>query len=262
MKRYLRVYRAYAKISLQTLLAYRGNFVNNLISTLSWGLFSFVSIYLLTSKASTVYGWTRDELILLTCGYQILIGIFHTLFSRNFERMAETINLAQLDSFLLKPLDSQFVLSMRWVNFLSLIRIVVGLGFSIYVLEHSTLPVSPWNVLFFAFLLGVSIILLYSIWYVVVTLIIWYPRMSNVVELMYSVSGMTRYPGEMYRNAMGPFFAFMIPIVIIMTTPVRALLSKVTLWDVSLLFVLAGMFFYASRKFWKFALRHYTSASS
>src|SRR3989344_7547774 len=109
MKRYFRIYKQLCIISLSELLAYRGNFLNSLISSLVWGAFSIVSILLLTAKTKSVFGWTREEIILLTCSYSMLIGIFHLVFSRNFEYFSRIMDLGQLDTFLLKPLDSQFL---------------------------------------------------------------------------------------------------------------------------------------------------------
>lgn len=262
MKRYLHVYIRLWKMSLQSLLIYRANFVNSLMASLSWGVFSVISILLLTSKTNTIYGWTKTEILLLTCAYQILIGVFHTLFSRNFERMAQIINLAELDSLLTKPLDSQFMLSMWQVNYTSMIRIVLGIIFVGYFTQTAAIHLNAGILFLFGLLLVIGIILLYSVWYIVATLIIWFPRMSNVIELMYTVSGISRYPGEMYRNALGLAFFFLLPITLIVTTPIRFLVAKVNVQDIFLLSAFALSFLFISRKFWKFALRFYTSASS
>lgn len=262
MKRYIRVYTQLWKMSFRALLVYRANFLNSLMASLSWGIFSVLSILLLTSQTNSIYGWSKSDIILLTCGYQILIGFFHTLFSRNFERMAEVINWAQLDAFLIKPLDSQFALSVWQVNYTSIIRIILGIAFAIFFIRSSMIYTTAMGILLFAFLLGVGLILLYSLWFIVATLIIWFPRMSNVIELMYTVSGISRYPGEMYRNALGLGFFFLLPVTLIVTTPVRFLVAKVTPQDSILLMVFAFVFLFISRKFWKFALRFYSSASS
>ncbi len=261
MKRYLRVYRTLCAMSLETLFAYRANFINSSVSSFSWGVFSFISIFLLTSKTTTIYGWKREEIILLTCGYGILIGVFHTLFSKNFERMAEVINFAQLDPILLKPMDSQFLLSMRWINYTAAIRIVLGISLLIYFMHALSIVLTWFSFISFFLLLVVGIVLLYSLWFIVATLLIWFPRLSNLIELMYTVSGMTRFPGELYKNASAYLFLFLLPITLIVTTPVKFLVRRATAIDIIELLVFAFVFFVLSRKFWKFALRFYASAS-
>lgn len=261
MKRYFRVYTVLGKLSLETLLAYRSNFVNSIVSSLSWGFFSFFSILLLVSKTTSIYGWTPTEIILLTCGYSILIGVFHTLFSTNFERMADLINLGQLDAFLLRPLDSQFSLSLWWVNYTSIVRILLGGGFLWYIMHTSATPVTVVSAASFIVLVSVGILLLYSLWFITATLLVWFPRMSNVIELLYNVSGVVRYPGEMYRHALGYMFFLFLPLTLIITTPVKLLVGKSASWEMILLVVFAVCFLVISRMFWKFALRYYASAS-
>lgn len=262
MKRYLRIYRSLLLLSLETLMAYRANFVNSLLSSLAWGIFSFVSILLITSRAPTIYGWRREEILLLTSGYSIVIGFFHTFFSRNFERMAEMINWAQLDSLLVKPVDSQFLISVWWVNYTSIIRIAVGVAFLAYFLHSLPISLTPGVVIAFIVLTFIGLLLLYSVWFIVTTLIMWFPRMSNIVELMYSVSGLSRYPGEMYRNVSPYLYFFLLPFFVVVATPVRFIIQKTSWIEIVELLGLATILFYISRKFWKFALRFYTSASS
>ncbi len=262
MKRYFRVYGRLWNMSLATLVVYRANFVNSLIASLSWGFFSVISIALLISRTNGIYGWSKTDIILLTSGYQILIGIFHTLFSRNFERMADVIHFGELDGFLTKPLDSQFMLSMWWINYTSISRILLGGVFVLYITQTSTTAVTWESAALFAFLAVIGIILLYSIWFMVTTLIIWFPRMSNVVELMYTVSGISRYPGEIYKNALGTAFFLLLPVIVVVTVPVKFLVAKASAGDMLLMTSFAVVFFFLSRAFWKFALRFYTSASS
>lgn len=262
MKRYIRVYAALWKMSLDVLMVYRANFFNSLASSISWGAFSFLSILLLTSRTGTIYGWTKTEIILLTCGYQIMIGVFHTLFSRNFERMADLIAWGQLDALLVKPMYVQFLLSVWWVNYTSISRIILGVGVLGYLITATGIHISIIEAILFFVFLGVGVILLYSLWFIMTTLIIWYPRMSNVIELMYTISGISRYPGEMYKNALGPLFFIVLPIILIVTTPTKLLVSKASLQEIFLLLGLAMMCLLISRVFWHFALRSYTSASS
>jgi ABC-type uncharacterized transport system permease subunit len=55
-------------------MAYRANFINSVISSLGWGIFSVIFMLLLTNKTSSIYQWSRDEILLLTGFYNILGG--------------------------------------------------------------------------------------------------------------------------------------------------------------------------------------------
>src|SRR3989344_5190256 len=187
MKRYLRIYKSLLKINLTTLLAYRINLFNSVISSASWGIFSVVSILILTSRTQDIFGWRREDIILITACYGVAIGIFHALFSNNFHRMGRIIFLGQLDSILLKPIDSQFSLSFWMFNFASIVRIAIGLGLAIFLVDNVGYEITLWGVSLFFLLLIIGIATLYSIWFIVCSILVWIPETSNIVEFMFSV---------------------------------------------------------------------------
>src|SRR3990170_3576317 len=212
MARYIRIYQTLLHLNISALTAYRANFTTNVTSSITWALFSIFSIVLLTARTSEVFGWRREEILFLTAAYSILIGIFHMVFSKNFERFSRLVYYGQLDGILLKPVDSQFLVSFWLVNYASLFRIIFGVGFAAYLIHQYHIPVSPVSVVGFIVLVGVGLLLLYSVWFLVASLTIWYPRLSNIVQFMYSVSGMMRYPQEMYRQFAWYIFLFLLPI--------------------------------------------------
>ncbi len=262
IRTYVVVYLTLLKLNFSALVAYRSNFVNNILSSVAWTAFSLLSILLLVARTPTIYGWRREEVLLLTAGYSILIGIFHTLFSRNFERLSKLVHFGQLDSVLVKPIDSQFLVSVWNVNYTTLVRVPIGVIFLGVLL--SRLGINPHNmhVLLFAFYLTVGLVCLYSLWFSVLTITIWFPRLSNIVDFMYSVSSISRFPREMFREFSAYLFYFLFPLMFIIVTPVKSLLGRVSVFDVAGLVGSAVLLFSFSRWFWKFALRYYTSTSS
>lgn len=262
MKRYVRVYLLLLRMNFSHLLAYRSNFVNSMLGSMTWGIFSFVSMTLLTLKVDTVYGWKREEILMLTGAYGILIGIFHSTFSKNFERLTLLINRGALDSILLKPLDSQFLVSFWLFNYPGLFRVFAGIIFILYLIVHFSLSIPLVGVLLFPFFLIAGLILLYSIWFIVGTTVFWFTRLTNLVELMYSISGTSRFPREIFEQLTWFVFLLVLPISFIVITPVRVFLGDVHGTEIIGLFVSTGTLFTFSRLFWKHALRSYSSASS
>lgn len=262
MQHYLSVYKKLVKINFTEWVTHRGNFINSLIGSSFWGIFHFASIIILTSKVSSVYGWTRDELIILTASFSFLWGFFHLFFARNFEEMAEIINRGNLDQFLLKPLDSQFLLSVYYVNFSGFIRSIFGAIVLIFIITSKNMQVSISNAIGFLILVGCGLVLIYSIWFLLATIIIWFPRLTNLVAFLFNISGISRYPPEIVKELNTFTFIFFLPLVIFVSTPTKALLNRFSYGDGFILVFLMTLFLLASRKFWKFALRYYTSASS
>lgn len=262
MGRYIRIYRELLRLNLEALLAYRSNFINSVLSSIAWGIFSLLTIIFLTYRTQTVFGWTREEILLLTGAYSILIGVFHTLFSRNFERFSRLVLFGQLDSILVKPIDPQFLVSFWQVNYAGIFRVLIGSAYIIYLVRTLGIHVPILVFVGFLFFLFTGILLLYSMWFIASTITIWFPRLTNIVDVMYTISSISRFPREVYQQLSWYIFLFLAPLTFIIVTPVRTLLQDATLGDSAGLIAFSIALFVISRKFWRFALRYYTSASS
>jgi ABC-2 type transport system permease protein len=258
----MRIYQRLLLMNLSALTQYRENFINSMASSVIWSVFTFIQIILLTSKTSTLFGWSRNELLILSCVQAIIIGIFHTMFTRNFEQLPRLIRYGQLDTMLMKPLDSHIQVSIFHINYTSLVRVAIGAALLVFLLYEAHIIVTCLNVLLFLSFICFGVILLFSIWSIVVTMLFWNPSLSNLIDVMFTVSSLSKYPGDMYRQLSQYIFFFLLPFTFIAISPTKVLLQHVTLYDsIGLLGCCIGFLFLA-RSFWKFALRYYTSASS
>lgn len=261
MKKYVAVYIALLRLNFAVLVAYRANFINSVISSVGWGVFSIVLILLLTAKTQRIQSWSREEIILLTALYNVFIGAFHMLFSSNFERFAKVIHLGQLDSLLVKPLDSQFLLSFWLFNYTSLFRVFLGIIVSFYMMGLTHADVHVFSILILVLLGITGLFLMYSIWYIFLTVTIWFTKLYNIVDLLYQINSVTRYPPEMFTKVKSFIVLILFPLTLVIAAPAKSVLNRLTLSDVSLLIFSAMSLLLFSRVFWKFALRYYTSAS-
>jgi ABC-2 type transport system permease protein len=262
MNHYIKVYKALLKLNISNLFAYRVNFINSLISSLGYGLLSFLIIILITSQTPVVFGWKREELILMMGVYNILVGgVYAGLISRNFDRFAENVDFGRLDSLLLKPISAQFLLSCKNIAYVQVVRAIMGFSVVVYMLNKLNLKVSIFQLILFLLMSVFSLVLLYSLWYLVMTLTIWNTKLSNLTDLMYRLNDLSRFPPKMYDGVKN-FFIFIIPYMFIIVVPVKIILNKVEFFDIFCLIFFAIFMSYISHKFWNFALRYYTGASS
>lgn len=259
--RYIRLLKFLFVINFSKTLIYKGHFMAETVSSITWGAISIITILLLTEHVPVVFGWTRAELILLSVMINIIYGILRILFDINFWSFSRIILTGTLDSVLLKPVDSQFHMSLWFIDFGGILRLLIAIVLTIYLLFVFHFSVSITSILFAIALCIAGVTMLYSITYIFLTTTIWYPNLSNLMNLVNNIIGASRYPKEMYANLTAPLFFFLLPIILIISTPTKALLQKPTLNDSLLLILFTIIFFGISRVFWKFALRFYTSAS-
>jgi len=73
---------------------------------------------------------------------------------------------------------------------------------------------------------------------------------------------MGRFPIDIYRQPVRGILTYFIPVAIMMTYPAKAFFGLVNFQGILLAIGIAGVFMFISLRFWNFALKKYTSASS
>lgn len=167
MKRYIRIYLCLLKLSLSQLFAFRATFFNNVISSSLWSVFPLITTALLTTKSKQFYSWSSDDLYMLTAYFTFFFGLYNTIFSRSFKRFATLSQFGQLDPILLKPVDSQFMISFWNTNFANLTRCLFGAVFLWIVCsqQHVILTPALWLVMILVTFAG--LLCVYSVWFCV-----------------------------------------------------------------------------------------------
>ena len=263
MNRYFNFYKAIFKTSLNSFFAFRLDaFLNTFFSSGIWAFFNVFSMYLVTLRTESAFGWKTGELILMSCVYNIIIGVFGMVFTRGFNEFSNLVDTGRLDLFLLRPIDSQFYVSLHAANINSLFRTFLGTVFAITIITIYHIPVALTGVLGFIAASFFAMILLYSIFFTLNTMVIWAPRLDNLNEVFYTLRSLGRYPRNTFRQ-LGEFgFVLLSPFVIILSTPTKFLLGRGSLYDFGELVLLALVMFTIARLFWKFAIRFYSGASA
>lgn len=260
-KKYLKIYTILIHLNLGKLFAYRANFINSCLAHSVWAITTIVAMILLTSKTSHVFGWTRNELLILAGVYNIVSSIFYLFFARNFAEIPNTIHFGRLDSILTKPVSSQFLVTCTHINVTHSIRFLLGLGFTLFILSQMHVVLTVVTVINFIFILFLAILILYSFWLLVMTLTLWFTKLSNLIDLLYQIMNVSKYPQEIFRGGSVLLLVTLFPLTLVVVAPTKAILDKMLVGDLVWPTVFAVGLFLASRKFWNFALRSYTSAS-
>jgi len=110
--------------------------------------------------------------------------------------------------------------------------------------------------------IGCSICILYSLWFFVSTTTIWFVKTWNAIEVLRSFLYIGRFPLSSFSFSLRIFFSVFIPIAFITTIPSEVFLGLSVFWKILLEIIVATIFLINSRKFWLFALKFYSSASS
>jgi ABC-2 type transport system permease protein len=260
MKRYLLVLNLFWSTAIAAELEYRLNFLIATTSSLGNLIGSLFGLFLFYRTGYTFEGWSWEQALIILGIFTLLQGCSATFLVPNLNRIVEQVQQGTLDFVLLKPISSQFWLSTRTISpwgmpdliFAGVLIAYAGgrLGLAI---ENYLLSVIP---------LICGIISLYSLWFMLGATSIWFVKIYNVTEVLRGLLEAGRYPMVAYPATYRFFFTFVVPVAFLTTVPAEVMLGRSQVsWVVGAAALALGLLL-ASRIFWRFALRFYTSASS
>lgn len=262
MLRLFRLYKEFIRSSLRREASFRVNFISKVLENAVWMGFFLLIVFVLYYNTDSIAGWTRGDAYILTATTFLLWALVRALFSLNLMEIPEKVRKGSLDYDLVKPVDTQFLVSFRKFNFDEVGSLVVG--FVLVWLGVRTGGYSPalWHVGEYLLLLGCGIAIFYAFDLFIMTLGIWLVRVENLWALSEQIIGIARMPLEIFGMGVRRVLTYVVPLAFLAWAPSKALMGSL---NVSLIFwgvawaVCALVF---SRLFFRFALRHYTSASS
>ncbi len=259
--RYARLLHRFWSAAIAVEMEYRANFVVACLTsafTLGSALLTLALVY---QHGYEMGGWGWEQALIVVGLYTVLDGIQATVFAPNRTRVTELVREGTLDFVLLKPVDSQFWLSLRTFSPWGLPSVLLGVAILVYGGQRVGLGVLDYAKGLPVFLLGV--VILYSVGYALATLTIWFIKLFNITMAMSALLEAGKYPVSAYPGAYRVFFTAVLPVAFMTTVPAELMLGLHSGWrGPAGAAGLALLFFGFSRWFWRFALRSYTSASS
>ena len=262
LKKYLKIYSLFLYTSVATELEYKTNVIIDFLTAI---LSLIGSIFLLTiffQNTDKIGGWEFEQALVIQGIYTILNGITNTWFNPNLKEIVNHIREGTLDFVLLKPIDSQFFISLKKISPSGILEIILGISLLFYCIEINTIKIN----LAFLFLclttIICSIIILYSLWFLISTTTIWFVKTWNATEVLRSFLYIGRFPLNSFSFSLRIFFSIFVPIAFITTIPSEVFLGISKPLEILLEIIVAAIFYLVSRKFWLHALKYYTSASS
>jgi ABC-2 type transport system permease protein len=261
MRRYWQVYRTFFVSSLVRELEFRANFVAKIFQNFTW-IFFFVMILLVVySRTDAIAGWNRGDAFVLaaTC---FLMNALTMAFFFSLQEIPQHVRMGTLDFVITKPIDTQFWISTRRFNFDQIGTFTAGVAMVIIGVLHSGVTTTPLQWVAYGALTIASTVIFYSFNLMLMTLGIWLVRVDNLWVLGESLMQIARYPVDIYGHAVQRVFLYVLPLAFIATVPSRQLVQGFDAQMLGLGLGWAVAFFLVARWFWRFALGHYTSASS
>ncbi len=261
-RKYFKVYSKFLHTSLASELEYKTNILIDLVTAILSLIGSIFLLSIFFQNDGSIGGWEFEQALIIQGIYTILNGITNTWFNPNLTEIVKHIREGTLDFVLLKPIDRQFFISFKKITPSGILEIILGICLLSYCIRINQIN---FNLSFLSLCLITifcSICILYSLWFFISTTTIWFVKTWNATEVLRSFLYIGRFPLNSFSFSLRIFFSVFIPIAFITTIPSEVFLGLSQYWKILLEVMVSIVFLITSRKFWLFALRYYSSASS
>ena len=264
MRRYIEIYSIMLRNSLIREMSFKANFLLWMLVEVLWFCGQIVFFSIIFGNVDRIGDWTKWEVVLLVGTHQIIAQLFQAFFFVNLANIPELVRMGKLDSLLVLPIDSQFAVSTKQFGLDSVINAIVGAVVVIVCLSKLNIVPTPMSILLYIIALGFGIAVHYSIMLSLAAVSFWIVRAQGLVYGYFNFLNIARYPDVIYPRLFRFIFGWIVPVVIVANIPARLLIKSLGQpGQLMLQLVIAStVVFILSRAFWRFALNHYSSASS
>ena len=260
MIRYLRLWWIFTKNT--TSLALQSRF-GSVFFTIGKFLRFFILLYflyILVSQTKTLAGFDIYQVIFFYATFN-LIDIVPQLLLRETYRFRAYVVQGFLDYILTKPMSPLFRSLFGGSDVLDIPMLLISIGFLVYSGMHIG-PVDFLGVLLYLVLVANAMVIAFAVHIFILGFGIMTADIDNSVMLYRDITRMGQIPVDVYKAPVSFLVTFVVPVGIMMSFPVKALLGMLQWEYIFIAFGFALVFLLGSLKFWQFSLRQYQSASS
>lgn len=273
---YGRVFLTFARNSLIRDMTFRGNFLLDSVASLSWvamNLGFYVLIYRYTPAIGAGDAWGKYQFFVFLATTLFANSIVQAFFMPNVEEFSELIRTGGLDFALLKPIDTQFLVSLRRMEWAGLGNFAFAGGLLVYSLvelyrREGFVP-APMAFVLYPLYLACGVAILYSVMIALAATSIWLGRNQTLYDFWFYITNFARYPMEIYNGPIGNSLrwtlTFILPVLVVVNVPARLLAKPFHpeyAWLAAFAVLATAFSLWASRWLFQRALWSYRSASS
>jgi len=272
LARYWRVFATFARNSLVRDMTFRTNFLIECVTSVSWmamNLGFYVLIFQYTDQIGRDTGWGKYEFFIFLATTLVVNSIVQAFFMPNAEEFSELIRTGGLDFALLKPIDTQFLISLHKIDWSSLANFAFAGGMLLY--AHIRLEQVPslMQVMLYGVYVTCGVAILYSLMITLAATSVWLGRNQTLYDFWFYITNFSRYPMEIYSGTVGRplqiIFTFIVPVLVVVNVPARVLVKPLeadTWWLAWFALAAAAASLIGSRWVFARAMLSYRSASS
>jgi ABC-2 type transport system permease protein len=264
--RYARLLGSLGRFALAREMAFRSNFLVKVSVEVIWLGILLAFYKVVFAKTSTIANWPEAQYLFFVGCFFALNGLIETLFLENCNEFAELVRTGDLDFLLLKPIDEQFLITCRRIDWGTAPNVFMGGAVMVVALVDMGWSFDPVRLAAFLVMFACGLLIAYSFMVLLTSTSVWLVRNQSLMEMWWLFSSLARYPREIFLGTwaepIGRFFTYVLPILLVVNVPSRVMVKSLDPPMVAFTIAATAASLVASRAFFRHALRSYRSASS
>jgi len=258
--RYLRLLSIQLRTSLVLAMQYRMDFLLDGFIEVFWMATALIPLVVVFHLRPVIAGWSFGEALMVLGWFTFLQGVQESAINPSLITVVEHIRKGTFDFVLIKPADAQFLVSTAAFRPWKTVNVFTALGMFAWGFKLLGRAPTALDVTAAAATIAAAVVVLYSIWVLTVAAAFYFVRIDNLSQLFSAVFDAARWPGDVFRGVVRMLFTFVIPLVLMTTTPAEALLGHLSLRSLVGALLGAGVSLVISRLVWTRSIARYTSA--
>lgn len=260
MNKYLNVWLRLTSASFQNFFVSRIGAILFLVGKVLRFVFFLYFLFILLSKTQVFSGYNLWQVIIFYLTYSFIDSATQTAF-RDVYRFRQQIVSGNFDLILVKPVNSLFRSLLGGADLLDLITLLPFVIFIGFVAIH--IPnLNIIGIFVYIILVANAIWIAMSFHIMVLALAVLTTEIDHAIMIYRDFTSMGKLPVDIYSEPLRSFVTFVIPVGVMMTYPAKAMMGILNINSVIIALIISFFIFSCSILLWRYALRHYTSASS
>lgn len=257
---YIKLWLVFARISLQSQLEYRLNFISGVCIEIAYMLIKLIYLVVVTSSKTKIGFLTPDMVMLFIGIYIFMTGIW--MFFSGVNWMPGKVISGQMDLLMTKPGSLQFLQTLGTFDFaLAIPNVVAGIVLVCISWGRVGIPINITMIGGFVYFLLSGIILTYTFALIPALLVFWVTSINGVFTFYAAIWDFNTMPMELYPKIVKQIGTFIIPVFIITNWSGLFVLDSLSTLQIIWGIILPSIVFIMTRILWNRSIRRYVSAN-
>ena len=248
--------------SLKADLIYRTHFISRFAVDIFWYLAQILTFEVLYQHVPHIGGWNIFQTRIFLGVLFVVDALYMVLFSANLDFFSSKVSTGEVDSLLLKPVSTQFILSLYRIQTSILGNLLFVIAFLMYHIVNYPGEITFMNVLLFLFCLPLGLTAAYCFRFLISVTSFFLVNATSFHYLCWQFYKFAMRPSGTFPLWLRVLIHTLIPLAFVASFPSSVLFGETSLEFIIAAVMVCGAFLWLTHVFLQKCLRLYSGSSS